>query len=799
MKHLTIDQILQLAINSHKSGNLQQAEKFYTAILEIKSDHIDANYNLGILALQLSKPDKSVPFFERALQANPQQGNLWIGLIEALIQADEIDTAKRVLKQGKRHGLSGEAADKLTAYLASSPETSTKIAALQHFNYANKQFALGNMQQALAEFDKALSADPQFAKAYSAKTAVLIHLKNFEDALACCDKALQAIPRSAEIYNNRGNILKELGKLQQSLASYDKALEIDPNTPEFYNNKGSAARNLGLIDVAMKSFDKAIELKPYYIEAINNKGVLLNELGKYKLAIEVLDKALEYQPDNHAILNNKGCSLRSLGCMNEALDCFTRALSSNQSNYSILNNIGCTLRDLKQPEKALDYFNKALQIDPSYANALNGKGSAYSDLGLLDQAIIQYKEALRLQPDLEQAYSNLCDAYERKNDINSLRQFIKNAPIVSTQIPSFALSKSRLLKRDGDLDNALDLLKQTLAHVSLDDPTVKVDIYYEISIILDKLNRCHEAFHFAERQNNIAQEIYTRCNIAKESYLDQLQTLSAIVTPDWAATWTPTPHSDFVPTFLVGFPRSGTTLLDTILRSHYGARVVEEKPMIDATIRAFRSFGGTYPDSCALLNEEEITICRSVYYEEYCKHASIDSTISVYIDKLPLNIIHIPLIFRIFPDAKFIFALRHPCDCVLSCFMHNFRPNAPMANFLRLEDAASFYDRVMRLWDTYSQSFPLKTYAIRYEDVVADFNTNISNLLDFLALPWTDAVTRYYETALKRKHIATPSYDQVIKPIYTSARGRWQRYREHLEPVVSVLMPWIEKFGYALD
>ena len=165
---------------------------------------------------------------------------------------------------------------------------------------------------------------------------------------------------------------------------------------------------------------------------------------------------------------------------------------------------------------------------------------------------------------------------------------------------------------------------------------------------------------------------------------------------------------------------------------------------------------------------------------------------------MPLNLIHAGEIVRIFPDAKFILAVRHPCDCVLSCFMQNFVLNDAMANFLDLKDSAEFYNYTMTLWNKYLNVLSINFHEIKYEDVVNNFEISIKKLLEFLNLPWSENVTKFYETAENRGIISTPSYDQVNKPLYSKSIGRWKNYETQFSQIISILKPWIKKYEYKL-
>jgi hypothetical protein len=156
-----------------------------------------------------------------------------------------------------------------------------------------------------------------------------------------------------------------------------------------------------------------------------------------------------------------------------------------------------------------------------------------------------------------------------------------------------------------------------------------------------------------------------------------------------------------------------------------------------------------------------------------------------------------PLIHRLFPDARFIFAARHPCDAVLSCFMQDFVLNPAMANFLTLEDSARLYDLALVFWTRARQILPLHVHTLRYEALVEDKERELRALLAFLGLDWDARVLDNEATAKARGPIATPSYAQVAQPLYTRARGRWERYREQMKPVLPILLPWAKRLGYS--
>ena len=162
---------------------------------------------------------------------------------------------------------------------------------------------------------------------------------------------------------------------------------------------------------------------------------------------------------------------------------------------------------------------------------------------------------------------------------------------------------------------------------------------------------------------------------------------------------------------------------------------------------------------------------------------------------MPLNIVYVGEIIRYFPKAKFILALRHPNDCILSCFMQAFLLNNAMANFLNIKDSAKMYDLVMKLWEIYKSKLSIDFHTIKYEDLISNFKGSVSNLLKFLDLPWSDEVSEFYKTSQKRGIIATPSYNQVSQPLYSKSIGRWKNYKNELIEGKQYLESWIKKYG----
>jgi hypothetical protein len=351
-----------------------------------------------------------------------------------------------------------------------------------------------------------------------------------------------------------------------------------------------------------------------------------------------------------------------------------------------------------------------------------------------------------------------------------------------------ALLRSRLHYRRGDYEAALAAARSAPPGI---DGGGRAQM---IGRICDRTGRHGEAFAAFAEMNRAAAACVPGAGRMAADYRAHIDQLARTTTPAWYGGWAAAASAlkRPPPFFLFGFPRSGTTLIDTMLAGHPHVAVLEERPILHAA--AERLGGGI--ERLASMGGDEAAALRAAYFEALDKEAP-GAADKLVIDKLPLGILETALVHRIFPDARIVFAERHPCDVVLSGFMTRFDPKGGMANFLDLEDLAKLYDRVMGYWRQCRQVFPLEVHTIRYERLIGDPAAELRPLADFLGLAWDPRLLDHRASAKARAYIGTPSYAQVAEPLYTDARGRWERYRAQLAPVLPVLAPWCEAMGYA--
>jgi tetratricopeptide (TPR) repeat protein len=594
------------------------------------------------------------------------------------------------------------------------------------------------------------------------------------------------------------------GQVDKGIALLEEAAAKAPASGELQNDLGTANWQAGRPEKAEAHYKQALALAPHNAFVLNSYGAFLLEQIRLGEAEELLSRAHKADPANPEILNNTGLLHYRRGDMAGAEKYFIAAIRANPQWANPHANIGNVMRDTKRLPVAEKAYQQALKLNPRHAQAWRDMGVLFSMQRRHEESIAAYRRALAAYPMMEAAWGELLDLLEKTSRLDEAAQALLKAKELFPQSPEIALSAAKLLRRDGKAAEALASM-ETLSEKLLPDVPRNAAFFYELGQLHDRAGDAAKAFAAFTKANACKGNAPAARNLHQNVYPELSKRLCREFTADMATG--PMPDDGALsPVFLIGFPRSGTTLLDQIMTSHPEIAVAEENPAVDKMIHHLvRSYGASrpedhpladpaYPAALPKLTAEDIAIMRKKFWAEHGGQPAKP----VFVDKLPLNILHAGLIARVFPKARFILALRHPCDSVLSCYMQDFQLNSAMARFLDLEESAKFYDEAFTVWEHYLKTLKLDVHAIRYEDVVADFQPTVAKLLEFLDVPWNDAVLEYDKTAQKRSLIGTPSYHQVTQKIYTRASGRWLKYREQLQPVIDILKPHAGRYGYAM-
>ena len=406
-------------------------------------------------------------------------------------------------------------------------------------------------------------------------------------------------------------------------------------------------------------------------------------------------------------------------------------------------------------------------------------------LGRSDEAAAACREALVVSPKDRTALFILGLTHERTNRHDELDQLLDNAlrdGICKSQLGYLWAVREQ---RAGHLGEARELLLKS-------DPAEDPVRWHRLCAkIEDTAGDAAAAFEAAANMNR-ATVHFEEWRKRGAAFRQDLRALARVMTPEWASR-SPRlgPSPGRAPVFLVGLPRSGTTLLDTFLMGHPSIDVLEEKEILR---RAGRIVG---PVS-RLQGSQETTLerARQAYLDELGSYVdpSFDGTV---IDKNPFNMLLAPLIDTLFRGTPIIFAKRHPCDTVLSGFMQSFTPSIGFASFLDLSDAADLYDAAMSVWVASTELLALNVHTVAYEDLIENPAHQLRTLVDFLGFDWDERIMDHRATAKARGALTNTSFDQITEPLTPAAVGRWHRYEKQLEPVLPILLKWAKQLGYA--
>lgn len=604
------------------------------------------------------------------------------------------------------------------------------------------------------------------AEAHVSRSVIALLQDDPDRALRECRLALEVDPGLATAHNHLGRALHNSNQSLQAVSALRKAVDLRDDYPEAWANLGLVLRATGALEQAIKAYRRAVELAPGFVAAELNLGISLLVAERIDEGLFCLESVLKRDPHNQEALVNAGLALHLLGRFGEARQYFEHAIRLDQHDPLAWCYLGILLHECHQPEQALEALQRAVALNPMEVEAWVEMAGIHEHAGRLDDAAAALERARQVEP----------------ND------------------PATLLELARLKRRQGNLDEGLELLRRLSSRPL---PARLAHQYcFEAGIALDRAGRYAEAFEAYQQGNRLQASSVRRRDIDPHAFERGCKRLE-----QWLQDGAPGARpqeddprdddgSDLC--FLVGFQRSGTTLLETMLNAHPDIVSIEEKPTLEQVIHALRTSRRGYPDALAALDGSGLTQLRQLYRTELESHLD-GRKAALVLDKLPMRFMHAGLIHRLFPRARILFALRHPCDVVLSNFMQDFAPNESSIHFDTLEDSAAMYVRAMGLWRRIEDLLPLRLQYLRYEALVADPQAEMASVCSFLGV---EPVAAMFDAAARlagRAPVRTPSYHQVAEPFYQRSAGRWLNYRAQLEPCLESLRPFAEHYGYALE
>lgn len=463
--NFTVDEILKRAIASHKAGEVVEADRLYSKILRVQPTHAEANHNLGVLAVDVGKTDKAIPFLKAALKSNSKIDQFWFSYVDTLIKLNKFADAKIAITKARDLGINGK---QLDASLQKILIHEAEVHNLRKNTVDNRKKALDPPEKEFAElitlynqqkYDRLKSQTEKLTKVYKNSASLhnilgaTLHAQNkLWKAEKAYKVALKINPNAYETWNNLGNVLRELKKFKPALTAYRRSASLSPSFSIALYNMGYVLCDLQKLDDAIKAFTKAIEVNPYYVEAYNTLGQVLLQKGVLDDAMNATAKAIELNPKFAQAHNNLSNIYRMKGQFSDAIQSAKNAISIqpkfpeaycslalvlkelelheeaiNQCKVAITlnpeyavayNNLGNLYKDIGDPKLALEMFSKAIALQPQYADAIVNSGNALTDIGKYNEAIEEYKRALKINPNHSDAKFNASFAYLNNKDIS---------------------------------------------------------------------------------------------------------------------------------------------------------------------------------------------------------------------------------------------------------------------------------------------------------------------------------------------------------------------------------------------
>lgn len=503
-------------------------------------------------------------------------------------------------------------------------------------------------------------------------------------------------------------------------------------------------------------------------------------------------RALQILPDFPPALHLLGLCLWQRGERSAATEALRRAAGQAPLDARVLHDLGNLYFEQGLWESARQAYVQAIALAPQRAGSILNLGVTLENLARYAEAEQAYARAYEVDSTLATAAASVASLAESANRLEDAERWVTRALALDAADPVANLTRAQLDLRAERVDAAVRRLEQLLqGPLSARNRSLALA---RLGTLYEKRGDYRRAFvMFTQSKQAMNQPgsmpagpgIYT-----VETAQRVVRHLDALIGSRSART----EAAGDTPVFLVGFPRSGTTLLDQILASNPRVATLEEKDNLQDLLRDF-AVSDAGLQRLGALDYQALEPYRARYWARVAEAFPERDASRLFIDKLPLNTQCIPLILRLFPAARFIFALRDPRDVVFSCFARAFGLNEAMNHFLTLEGAAAYYAAVMQIGRRCLERRDLPIHVLRYEALVEDTEGEARGLCDFLQLDWDPAMLNFQETA-RRRRINTPSYAQVVQPVYRSARARWRHYQEDLAPVLPALQPFVEYFGY---
>ena len=633
----------------------------------------------------------------------------------------------------------------------------TKLSVDQTLSKAKSYAKKGQIEEAQKLYQNVLQAFPKNGRAQKGLEALrqhhgptttqnppqelihrlLGHYKNgrFSDAEKLAVFMTQEFPRHQFAWKVLGAVLEATGRNSEAAEANQTAVALSPKDAEAHNNLGNTLQGLGRFDEAVASYKRAIALKPDFGMAYSNLGNTLQELGRFDDAEACYTQAIALKPDYAEAHNNLGNTLKELGRLDEAETSYTQAIALKPDFAEAHNNLGITLKELGRLDEAEKSTTQAIALKPDYAEAYSNLGITLQEMGRFDDAVASFTKALALQPDLSEAHMMLAaikkfDAQDEQYSL--MHQLYLNEDISDDQRCQINFG---LAKACEDLGN----YEQAYAHYGEGNALRKKLLKYDINVDVDLFKKIKSSFP------KIVQH-----SLASESFPNNL-----------------------TPIFIVGMPRSGTTLVEQIISSH--SQVTGAGELNFAT-----QFGAAIATGVTEANHESLLDFRYKYLN---KLQNVSDGNLIVTDKMPQNFRYIGLLAAAFPEAKIIHVKRNPAAVCWANYKQYFK-STTLGYCYAIDDVIRYHSLYENLMDFWTNTLTDRIYQLDYEKLTVNQESETRQLIDYLGLDWDEKCLSPQNNA---RSVATASNVQVRRKVYKGSSEQWKKYQPFLNGVFDCL------------
>lgn len=744
---------IQQAIQAHRQGKLPVAEHLYRQVLDADPQNPHANHYLGLIAHQCGQHQAAITLIQKSIHHNPKEANAYNNLGNAFRGLGRFEEAQKSYQQAIK-------------YKPHFPQA--------YNNLGNNFHDLGQYQQAIKCYQQALALLPSYAEAHDNLGNVFRAVGDQSNALIHYQKSIALQPNSHKSQSNLGVLLLELNSPDKAILHLQRAIEIQPQFYQAHFNLGNALRTCNKTQEAMESYQKALSIHPEFAEALSSLGDIFKERKDYDAALGAYRQALEYKPDLIEVYNNMGGVFHDNDRSEAASKCYQKALELQPDYLPVLNNYGNLLLDCNFFEEAISSYQKALKVNPNFAEAHNNLGKALSALRREKEAQLHFEQAINLRPDFAAAYNNLGNIYKDRGQFQQAAAHYRKAISINPQLTE--LFRHLTFIQSTHLEEEVQQIKNLWCE-DLQE-TQKMHLAFALGKILDDRGENSEAFTFFMKANALKRQSFEYdSNRDRELF----QKIKKIFQPALFKRYRNVARPDNKAIFILGMPRSGTSLVEQILSSHpriFGAGELFYLNKFAGNL-VYDEQNHSFPDYLNLIDEAGLRDIATAYLKSLEDHAPHADFIT---DKMPHNFIFIGLIQLLFPNARIIHCVRDPMAIGLSIFKHFFVSKHNYA--YSLEEIGLHYRYYQDLMLYWKGLFGDKIYDIQYEKLIHNQEVESKKLISYLGLEWDSQCLSFYQT---KRIVKTASATQVRKPIYQDAIQRWKKYEKELEPLRTIL------------